>query len=375
MNRTFYHLNNNTIKFDYTKYNISDLIIPYKLFDELYFNIKKVNIVLELEYDENFINNINEIKNKYQNIKSLKINFNESKLDTDKLSINEYLKTSKYEIFIDKYYKFECIPYDDNISDILKSIFNTNNSDWLKNIVSLELLMKNNSNIKILNKTNNILEMCLLLSAKYSCPLLNDDIINNELIKFGLKYRQNINDTDGYKLRNCLVNPSIKTKSHMVRLNNCIMLERGNHGFILLSRHDTDHNLNDIYLDWDTQLFGVYKLINMPESEYKIIKSGRNKVLLGFNKIEKNKIYYFVKVSDDVGEYTLAEPTLLINKFDNIKKYNDNKNTKFSFTEYKYSKKYDNYGRKIEDKKPEPIEEFKCTELDFPTFGKKKNKK
>ena len=113
--------------------------------------------------------------------------------------------------------------------------------------------------------------------------------------------------------------PSIKTDFNIIRLNNCVILEREQFGFFFLNRGNDDLDINDIYLDWDTKLLGLYKLVDSDAELFlKIVISGRNKIIISLNQIKGNYGYYFHKVSDDIGEYKLSTPTKL--KTDNTKK-------------------------------------------------------
>jgi hypothetical protein len=210
-------------------------------------------------------------------------------------------------IYINKYIKCEQLPVNYDINNVITNIFDPNYIDWIKKIVSLELISIPFKNIRLLDCHFNNVELALLLSTKNCAVLIENN--DDELIKNGIIYRNMVQ-----YVNNTLQIPSIKTEFHIIRLNNCVVLERGNSGFFLLNRGQYDLSINDIYLDWNTQLSGLYKLVSQVSEIYvKIIVNGRNKIMIGIHNINKNYGYYFYKISDDVGEYTLSGPTMFKN--------------------------------------------------------------
>jgi hypothetical protein len=328
-----------------------------------------------------------------------------SLINIEQTSHDNYLKyleifQHKY-IYIEQFIESKELPVDYNIIDTLKKIFDCTNIDWIKKIVSLELIFNFFKNIRLVDKYYDDISLALLLSTKNSVPIINNNIINNELIQNGLRYRKIMNDICTVITKNELHMPSIKTEFNIIRLNNCVILERDKFGFFFLNRNNDNHQINDIYLDWDTNLLGLYKLIDKNIELYvKIVISGRNKIIIGLNNIKGMYGYYFYKISDDVGDYKISAPTkLIINKNNNdnntntnnskntninngnsknTKNTNNNKKEGFKFVKGKYSQKH------IEDHppgfghnsnpNPKKIEEPKvfCPQLnDFPILSVK----
>lgn len=271
-------------------------------------------------------------------------------------------------IFMDKFVANNNNPVDYKISDTLKQIFDCTNIDWLKKIVSLDLIFSTFKNIRLIDEYYNDISLALLLSTQNSVPLIASNYQTNDLIMNGLMYRKKMDEFIGGLDKNDIHMPSIKTEFNIIRLNNCVILERSGHGFFFLNRHYDDYNINDIYLDWDTNLLGLYKLIdNNIELYVKVVISGRNKIIIGLNNIKKGYGYYFYKISDDVGEYNISGPSILKLSGDtNIKKT-------FTFNKGKYSQKHNELptgvGRinKVEEPKV-----FCPKSDDFPALVKKK---
>jgi len=215
-----------------------------------------------------------------------------------------------------------------NTIDILRKILK-GEKDWIKEIVSLENFLKFSKNI---HNYECELGFALLLSTKNADPVINNEMLTYQIIKNGLEYKQKISIMEGGLLDNNLIIPSIKTQYHIVRLHNCIILERGNSGFFLLNINNNDILLNDLYLDWNTKLHGIYEMMGNG-IHIKIGTHLRNKIIIGINKIEKNMGYYFVKISDDIGKIipsepsniqNIAKPPKVVNKVEKQNVLNDN---------------------------------------------------
>lgn len=192
--------------------------------------------------------------------------------------------------------------------EILSKILN-GEKDWIKEIVSLENFLKFSKNI---HNYNSDLGLALLLSTKNACPVIDVKGSDKQVIKNGSEYRNKLLNMEGGLLENKLIIPSIKTQYHIVRLQNCIILERGNSGFFLLNIDDNDILLNDLYLDWNTQLYGIYEMIG-GNTEITIGTHLRNKIIIGIKKIEKHSGYYFIKKYDEPGKIIPSEPSQIQN--------------------------------------------------------------
>jgi hypothetical protein len=288
----------------------------------------------------------------------------------------EVIEQNNYNI-IKKYAEIAPIT-DYNLAQKLASIFEMGSSQWVRDLGSMEFkiksLSKNNitfavnhdtfhskqSHISIKFPNNSeYMATAVLLSLKNGIPLILNKISDNEIIKNGVKYRSALRNSQNEA---CLIIPSIKTKYYIVRINNCIILERGSDGFFLMNRGFETVKMNSVYLDWESRLSGVYKKINS-EQIIKVGIDGQNRVITGITKIDPQSGCYFVKVSDNLGVFKVPEPTVMeqpnINATKNIANGHNNRHNGHNGHNGHYSINNEKKNQKL----------LKIDPFDFPPLG------
>jgi len=295
-----------------------------------------------------------------------KINTNKLKELMEKFKYG-YLDTSTItDVHINNYYAKLGQTIDCSFIGELKSVLDSNNINWLRDIADLPIKMKESNNIISMKNDEDILLMVILLAFNGNKLLIPDSHKNNCNIQDGIKYNKEMSNFE--IIEPYISVPSIKTTSFIIRLNNSVVIENDTNGFLILNRGDEENSFDCIYMDWSTKLLGTYKQIG-GNVHIKIVTHLRNKVILGLTSIGPKTGLYFVKVSDNVGEYEIPLP-----KETQIKKVKPAA-TSFSFEKGKFSSKYNEEGSiKVDEPlKPRPLPVF--TEDDFPVLGKKKSKK
>lgn len=225
------------------------------------------NIIVELT-----INNLQDVLNKYPLIKYIYISdiLNDIPLIKDKIIIINNTENDIRNI----------LQNNDNLYDKMEKILKIDDTK--------------------LYKSDNEEEISLMMLTKRAI-MISGNMMESLIIKSGIQYRNNINDNKGI-----IRIPSIKTKNNIIRMDKCIILENGMNGFMIyFSDESIIKKINDLYLDKDSKLCGVYKTIN---TEVKIVRHNTNMVITGINNIEPVKIHYFWKISDNTNGYKISEP-------------------------------------------------------------------
>ena len=165
------------------------VIVPYDKFNGDIINsdiIDKDKIIVELDIskDDPLL-----CYNNLENIRCISL-ANITKVDMEQYLNYLNIFKNKY-IYVEQFIESKEMPVNYDIGATLRCIFDyCYKCDWIKKIVSLELILNSYKNVRLIDECYDDISLALLLSTKNGVPIINENIVaSNKLIKNGVMYK------------------------------------------------------------------------------------------------------------------------------------------------------------------------------------------